>query len=182
MLPWHSTVLPSMYLLAGSFLICRFASNLSNLCRAKLHFRSQTLQWQAWNNSWTSSSGEFIASAPRIQSGCWITHQFLFFSSPKPSNWATKEKGKQPTHPQSSSDGFVSWLAYGKKSKTAAKGPREGCYSGRCSRWDAGGSQDHLPTRQILGALFQRSQGWMQSWYDILCTGETSLSCSPTNM
>lgn len=33
-----------------------------------------------------------------------------------------------------------------------------------------------------FGALFQRIQGWMQPWYDSLCTGETSLSHSPTNM
>lgn len=48
--------------LYGSCIIWIYISNLSTLCTAKLHCRSQAPQWQAQNNSWTTSSSPFSSS------------------------------------------------------------------------------------------------------------------------
>lgn len=51
-----------------------------------------------------------VPSAPQIQSRWWITHWFFTFLSPRTSNWATKEKGKPPTHGPALITLFSVWL------------------------------------------------------------------------
>lgn len=74
---WHSTVTPLIFtaVLYGSCIIWIYISNLSTLCTAKLHCRSQDPQWQAQNNSWTTSSRPFSCSdAARMMNNSLIFH------------------------------------------------------------------------------------------------------------